>query len=317
MADNNEDLRGKHLGVFICWLLGIGCLIGFNSMMVIEDYYLSLFPKYHPTRLITLSYQPLVLVTTAIYVYYEARVNTRVRILAGYIGAFLFTCAIIIVDAASRGTGSVSAFVSICFIAGGFGIADGHVQGGLTGDLSFMCPEFLQSFFAGQAAAGAITSVLRFITKGAFSGSHDGLRKGAMVFCLIACLFLLTCVLLYAFVFPKLPIVKFYRSKAALEGSLTVTADLAAGGGGVQGYKRTLPEEDYAFPERMSGKQILLQNWDYALDVFLIYVLSLAIVPGFVAEDTGSHSLGSWYALVLIASFNVLDLVGSTGIKVG
>ncbi|GJN32709.1 hypothetical protein PR202_gb21231 [Eleusine coracana subsp. coracana] len=60
----------------------------------------------------------------------------------------------------------------------------------------------------------------------------------------------------------------------------------------------------------MSGKQILLQNWDYALDVFLIYVLSLAIVPGFVAEDTGSHSLGSWYALVLIASFNVLDLVG-------
>ncbi|GJN32710.1 hypothetical protein PR202_gb21232 [Eleusine coracana subsp. coracana] len=127
MADNNEDLRGKHLGVFICWLLGIGCLIGFNSMMVIEDYYLSLFP----------------------------------------------------VDAASRGTGSVSAFVSICFIAGGFGIADGHVQGGLTGDLSFMCPEFLQSFFAGQAAAGAITSVLRFITKGAFSGSHDGLRKGA------------------------------------------------------------------------------------------------------------------------------------------
>jgi hypothetical protein len=31
-------------------------------------------------------------------------------------------------------------------------------------------------------------------------------------------------------VFPKLPIVKFYRSKAASEGSLTVAADLAAGG---------------------------------------------------------------------------------------
>lgn len=38
------------------------------------------------------------------------------------------------------------------------------------------------------------------------------------------------CVLLYAFIFPKLPIVKYYRSKAASEGSLTVTADLAAGG---------------------------------------------------------------------------------------
>lgn len=60
----------------------------------------------------------------------------------------------------------------------------------------------------------------------------------AVLFCSIACFFVFTCVLLYALVFPKLPIVKFYRSKAALEGSLTVTADLAAGG--VQGYEKTL-----------------------------------------------------------------------------
>lgn len=38
------------------------------------------------------------------------------------------------------------------------------------------------------------------------------------------------CTLLYAFFFPKLPIVKFYRSKAALEGSQTVSADLAVAG---------------------------------------------------------------------------------------
>ena len=52
----------------------------------------------------------------------------------------------------------------------------------------------------------------------------------AVLFSSISCLFELLCVLLYAFVFPKLPIVKFYRSKAASEGSLTVAADLAAGG---------------------------------------------------------------------------------------
>ena len=38
------------------------------------------------------------------------------------------------------------------------------------------------------------------------------------------------CVLLYAYLFPKLPIVKYYRSKAASEGSKTVSADLAAAG---------------------------------------------------------------------------------------
>jgi hypothetical protein len=36
-----------------------------------------------------------------------------------------------------------------------------------------------QSFFAGQAAAGALTSILRFITKGAFESIHSGLHKGA------------------------------------------------------------------------------------------------------------------------------------------
>ncbi|KAK9087095.1 hypothetical protein Syun_029489 [Stephania yunnanensis] len=40
----------------------------------------------------------------------------------------------------------------------------------------------------------------------------------------------LLCVLLYAYVFGKLPIVKYYRAKAASEGARTVVADLAAGG---------------------------------------------------------------------------------------
>lgn len=52
----------------------------------------------------------------------------------------------------------------------------------------------------------------------------------AVMFFVISTFFELLCVMLYAFVFPKLPIVKYYRSKAASEGSKTVSADLAAGG---------------------------------------------------------------------------------------
>lgn len=37
----------------------------------------------------------------------------------------------------------------------------------------------LQSFLAGLAASGALTSGLRLITKAAFENSKDGLRKGA------------------------------------------------------------------------------------------------------------------------------------------
>ena len=52
-------------------------------------------------------------------------------------------------------------------------------------------------------------------------------------------------------------------------------------------------EEDRVV-ERLNNKQLLQQNVDYALDMFLIYVLTLSIFPGFLVEDTGSHSLGSW-----------------------
>ena len=96
------------------------------------------------------------------------------------------------------------------------------------------------------------------ITKGVFDSSQNGLRKGAsrfvcvyrfhvgflnsilflelienanaVLFFGICTIFELLCVLLYAFVFPKLPIVKYYRAKAASEGSKTVSADLAAAG---------------------------------------------------------------------------------------
>jgi equilibrative nucleoside transporter 1/2/3 len=42
--------------------------------------------------------------------------------------------------------------------------------------------KFLQSFLAGLAASGALTSALRLITKAAFDNSQDGFRKGASMF---------------------------------------------------------------------------------------------------------------------------------------
>ncbi|XP_073004788.1 equilibrative nucleotide transporter 3-like isoform X1 [Typha latifolia] len=313
--DTGEVVRheGKFFAMIVCWLLGNGCLFSWNSMLTIEDYYVYLFPKYHPTRVLTLVYQPFALGTIAILAYREAKINTRVRNLTGYTLFFLASLALIILDVATSGRGGIGVFVGVCIVSGAFGIADAHVQGGMVGDLSLMCPEFIQSFLAGLAASGALTSALRLITKAAFENSQDGLRKGAMMFFSISSFFELLCVLLYALIFPKLPIVKYYRSKAASEGSMTVAADLAAGGiqRSQDGVSFSLmAEEDPKLPERLTNKQLFLENIDYAIDVFLIYILTLSIFPGFLSEDTGSHSLGSWYALVLIAMYNVWDLIG-------
>ncbi|XP_019190691.1 PREDICTED: equilibrative nucleotide transporter 3-like [Ipomoea nil] len=298
-------LEGKYIAVVVCWLLGNGCLFSWNSMLTIGDYYGYLFPKYHPSRVLTLVYQPFALGTIAILAYHEAKIDTRKRILFGYSLFFISTFLVLVIDLATSGRGGIGTYIGICTISGAFGIADAHVQGGMVGDLSFMLPDLVQSFLAGSAASGALTSGLRLITKAIFDNSKDGLRKGAILFFSICTVFELLCVLLYALVFPKLAIVKYYHNKAASEGSKTVAANLAAGGVMIE-----TPNDPMLQANRLSIKELLMQNIDYALGIFMIYVLTLSIFPGFLSEDTGSHGLGSWYALVLIAMYNVWDLIG-------
>ncbi|CAI0406913.1 unnamed protein product [Linum tenue] len=205
----------------------------------------------------------------SILAYNESRINTRTRNIAGYLLFFAGTLMLLVVSAPSLSFG------------------------GMVGDLSFMCPEFMQV-------------TLRLITKAAFENANNGLRKGAQLFLAIATFAEFLCFLLYAFYVPKLPIVKYYRAKAAKEGSKTVSADLKAAGI----HTHSEQGEDTKLIERLNNKQLIAQNIDYAMDLFFIYVLTASIFPGFLSEDTGTHRLGSWYIPVLIAVYNTWDLVG-------
>ncbi|KAJ8761718.1 hypothetical protein K2173_004527 [Erythroxylum novogranatense] len=330
-AGDSSRLEGKTKALVVCWVLGLGSLVSWNSMLTIGDYYYNLFPKYHPSRVLTLVYQPFAVGTMALLAYKEASLNTRKRNLAGYTLFSLSTLMLVVVslvntvvlsfalllldyytnwqqlDLATSGKGGIGPFLGICVIVAAFGVADAHVQGGMVGDLSLMCPEFIQSFLAGLAASGALTSALRLVTKAAFDKSINGFRKGAILFLSISTFLEFLCVLLYAIYFPKLPIVKFYRAKAAKEGSKTVSADLAAAGIQTSGNQEGLGDAKQL--DRLSNKQLLLQNIDYAISLYLIYVLTLSIFPGFLYENTGEHKLGGWYAVVLIAMYNVWDLI--------
>ncbi|XP_020202649.1 equilibrative nucleotide transporter 3 [Cajanus cajan] len=301
-------LEGKFKAIAICFVLGIGSLVSWNSMLTIGDYYYILFPKYHPARVLTLVYQPFAIGTMIIMAYYESKINTRIRNLAGFALFFVSTFLVLVVDLATSGKGGIGPYIGICVLAACFGIADAQVEGGMVGDLCFMCPEFIQSYLAGLAASGALISLLRILTKVAFEKSNNGLRKGAILFLAISTFIELVCIVLYAICFTKLPIVKYYRSKAALEGSKTVSADLAAAG------IRTKTDDEVGFDnkqqeERLGNKQLFLQNIDYALDLFLIYAITLSIFPGFLYENTGTHQLGTWYPVVLIAMYNVVDFI--------
>ncbi|KAF1895320.1 hypothetical protein Lal_00043966 [Lupinus albus] len=298
--------EGKLKAMAVCFVLGLGSLVSWNSMLTIGDYYYELFPKYHPSRVLTLVYQPFALITMAILAYYESKINTRMRNIAGFILFFASTLLVLVLDLATSGKGGIGTYIGICLLSACFGIADAHVEGGMVGDLCFMCPEFIQSYLAGLAASGALISLLRMITKVAFEKYAHGLRKGALLFLAISTFIEFLCIFLYAIYFTKLPIVKYYRKKAALEGSKTVSADLAAAG--IQ--TTTNDQGGYdSKQERFGNKQLFLQNIDYAADLFLIYAITLSIFPGFLYENTGVHQLGAWYATVLIAMYNVMDFI--------
>ncbi|KAG4945522.1 hypothetical protein JHK87_041529 [Glycine soja] len=311
--DANDDSgaprqpEGKYKAMAICFILGIGSLVSWNSMLTIGDYYYILFPKYHPARVLTLVYQPFAIGTMLILAYYESKINTRMRNLAGFTLFFFSTFFVLVVDLASSGKGGLGPYIGICVLAACFGIADAQVEGGIIGELCFMCPEFIQSYLAGLAASGALISILRMLTKVAFEKSNNGLRKGAILFLAISTFIELVCIILYAICFTKLPIVKYYRSKAALEGSKTVAADLAAAG--IQTKTNDQGGYDSKKEERLSNKQLFVENLDYAVDLFLIYVVTLSIFPGFLYENTGTHQLGTWYPVVLIAMYNVVDFI--------
>ena len=54
--------------------------------------------KYHPSRVLTLVYQPFAVGTLAILAYKEDRINTRIRNLFGYTLFFISTLSILIVS---------------------------------------------------------------------------------------------------------------------------------------------------------------------------------------------------------------------------
>nr|XP_024368293.1 equilibrative nucleotide transporter 3-like isoform X3 [Physcomitrium patens] len=304
--------QGRTVGYLVCWLLGNGCLFSWNSLITIQDYFLVVFDGYHAARVFTLVYQPFALGTMLILTYHEARINTRLRLISGYTLFFIFILAIPILDLATNGHGGIGAFVGTCIFIAGFGVADAFVQGGMFGEVSFMDSSYVQAFSAGLAASGAITSGLRLICKSSFPNTKDGLRNSALVFFFISAFFEFTCILLYAYVFPRLAFVKYFRTKAASEGSLTVSADLVAVGSTTyrnetdnqQGMKALMPLE------RLTTSQLLAKNADYCFIICFCFTLTLSIFPGFLAEDTGKHHLGTWYSVTLVAMYNVGDLLG-------
>ncbi|CAI5948550.1 unnamed protein product [Closterium sp. NIES-64] len=55
--------------------------------------------------------------------------------------------------------------------------------------------------------------------------------------------------------------------------------------------------------------EVMQQIWPYAVSLSVVYIVTLSIFPGFIAE-LQSDTLGSWYPILLIGMYNVFDFFG-------
>ncbi|CAI7773932.1 unnamed protein product [Closterium sp. NIES-53] len=55
--------------------------------------------------------------------------------------------------------------------------------------------------------------------------------------------------------------------------------------------------------------EVMQQIWPYAVLLSVVYLVTLSIFPGFIAE-LQSDALGSWYPILLIGMYNVFDFFG-------
>ncbi|KAI3816807.1 hypothetical protein L1987_16512 [Smallanthus sonchifolius] len=166
-------------------------------------------------------------------------------------------------------------------------------SGGVIGAAGEMPERYMQAVLAGTAASGVLISILRIFTKAVYSQDEVGLRKSANLYFIVSIIVMIICIVLHN-IAHRLPVIKHYNSLK------------------IQAVNDEKEEK---------GRVLLWQStlWDivgtvkwYGLAIVILYVVTLAIFPGYITEDVHSQLLKDWYPIILITCYNVFDLIGKT-----
>lgn len=136
---------------------------------------------------------------------------------------------------------------------------------------------------------------MRVVTKAIYPQDAHGIRNSANLYFVVSIAIMIICLVCYN-VADRLPVVKYYKEikQQALKDESSEKGSLSG-----SAWRSTL--------WNIVGRT----KW-FGFGVFLIYVVTLSIFPGYITEDVHSEVLKDWYPIILIAGYNVFDLVGKT-----
>lgn len=138
-------------------------------------------------------------------------------------------------------------------------------------------------------------SILRVLTKAVFPQDSHGLRQSANLYFIVSIVVMLLNIIFYN-IAHRLPVIKYYQDLKSL-----ATTEEKEQKGDITGtlWRSTLWD--------IVGSV----KW-YGSGILIIYVVTLSIFPGSVTEDVHSDILKDWYPIILIAGYNVFDLIGKS-----
>lgn len=125
---------------------------------------------------------------------------------------------------------------------------------------------------------------MRIITKASLPQTIKGLQTSAHLYFIVAIIFLLCCIIFCNLQF-KLPVIQKYHNQNLHGGENSCS----------------LAPKFWAVTRKIRC---------HVFGIFIIYVVTLSIFPGFIAEDLVSELFKDWYPILLISVYNIADLMG-------
>ncbi|EOY31094.1 Equilibrative nucleoside transporter [Theobroma cacao] len=289
-ANQPEPRDTYKIAYIIHFLLGAGNLLPWNAFITAVDYFGYLYPAKHVEKVFSVGYMSssmLVLVVMMSSGCCSRKLTHRFRMNMGF-SMFIFSLLVApTIDWAwhsswSKEKQNAAYFVTVAAVVI-CGLADGLIAGSLIGSAGKLPKQYMQAIFSGTASSGVLVSILRIITKASLPQTPQGLRASAHFYFIVSTTILLCCILCCNLLY-KLPV--------------------------MQQHYRLL--RDDPFCSRPQFWTVAKKVCWPALGILMIYVVTLSIFPGFIAEDLESKLLQDWYPILLITMYNVADFMGKS-----
>lgn len=282
------------LAYIVYFTLGLGYLLPWNAFITAVDYFAYLYPDASVDRIFAVVYMLIGLIGIFLIILFSHKSHAFVRINVGLLLFVISLLAVPLIDAfyVKGRVGLYKGFYATTAAVALSGVADALVQGSIVGSAGELPERYMQAVIAGTAGSGVLVSVLRIFTKAVYPQDASGLQKSANLYFSVSIVIVFICMVLYNMV-HKLPVMKYYNELKV--EALTANENNGPLTGAVW---------------RSTVLNIVGRIKWYGFGIVIIYVVTLAIFPGYITEDVHSEILKDWYPIILIAGYNVFDLVG-------